>query len=44
MFKPLNDSCISHNEFVSGNNVLKKYNDMKEEIKKLKTPSVNQNF
>ena len=27
------DSYINHNEFVSVNNVLKKYNDMKEEIK-----------
>ena len=28
------DSCISHDEFVSVNNVLRKYNEMKEEIKK----------
>ena len=28
------DSCISHDEFVSVNNVLRKYNKMKEEIKK----------
>ena len=28
------DSCISHDEFVSVNNVLRKYNEMKKEIKK----------
>ena len=27
------DSYISHDEFVSVNNVLKEYNEMKEEIK-----------
>ena len=31
------DSVISHDEFVLINNVLKKYNEMKEEIKNLKT-------
>ena len=31
--KDLIDSNISHNEFVSVNNVLKEYDDMKEEIK-----------
>ena len=30
------DSYINHNEFVSVNNVLQKYNDMKEEIKFVK--------
>ena len=31
------DSDISHDEFVLINNVLKEYDDMKEEIKNLKT-------
>ena len=31
------DSNITHNEFVLIKNVLKKYGNMKEEIKKLKT-------
>ena len=31
--KALIDSYISHYEFVSVNNVLRKYNEMKEEIK-----------
>ena len=31
--KALIDSNISHDEFVSVNNVLKEYDDMKEEIK-----------
>ena len=35
--KTLIDSNISHDEFVLINNVLKEYNDMKEEIKNLKT-------
>ena len=35
--KALIDSVISHDEFVLINNVLKKYNKMKEEIKNLKT-------
>ena len=30
------DSNISYDEFVSTNNVLKEYDDMKEEIKNLK--------
>ena len=34
--KVLINSCISHNEFVSVNNVLTEYNDMKEAIKNLK--------
>ena len=32
--KALVDSCISHDEFVSLINVLRKYNEVKEEIKK----------
>ena len=32
--KSLTDSYISHDEFVSINNVLREYNDMNEEIKK----------
>ena len=35
--KPLFDSNISHNEFVLTDNVLKQYDDMKEEIKSLKS-------
>ena len=31
--KALIDSYISHDEFVSVNNVLKEYNEMKKEIK-----------
>ena len=31
--KALNDSFISHDEFVLVNNVLKEYDEMKEEIK-----------
>ena len=31
--KGLIDSCINHDEFVSVNNVLREYNEMKEEIK-----------
>ena len=34
--KALIDSNISHGEFVLINNVLKEYDDMKEEIKNLK--------
>ena len=33
--KVLNDSYISHDEFILINNALKKYDDMKEEIKSL---------
>ena len=40
----LSDSYISHDEFVLINNVLKEYEDMKEEIKSLKTSSTNQRF
>ena len=35
--KSLIDSNISHDEFVSINNVLKEYEEMKEEIKNLNT-------
>ena len=35
--KALIDSYISHDEFVSINNVLREYNEMKEEIKNPKT-------
>ena len=31
--KPLIDSYISHDEFVSVNNVLREYNEIKKEIK-----------
>ena len=34
------DSCISHNEFIPVNNVLREYDDMKEEIQNLKTSTV----
>ena len=34
--KALIDSCITHDEFVSVNNVLREYNEMKQEIKILK--------
>ena len=33
----LTDYIISHNEFILVNNVLEEYNEMKEEIKNLKT-------
>ena len=33
--KVLNDSYISHDEFILINNALKEYDDMKEEIKSL---------
>ena len=36
-FKTFIDSNISYDEFVLRNNVLKEYNDIKEEIKILKT-------
>ena len=35
--KALIDSVISHDEYALINNVLKEYNEMKEEIKNLKT-------
>ena len=36
VFKTLIDSVISHDKFVLKNNVLKEYNEIKEEIKKFK--------
>ena len=33
--KALIDSCINHDEFVLSNNVLREYNEMKNEIKSL---------
>ena len=42
--KTLIDSNISHDEFVLINNVLKEYDDMKEEIENLKTEIVHQGF
>ena len=33
VLKSLVDSYISHDEFVSVNNVLREYNEMKEELK-----------
>ena len=42
--KALIDSVISHAEFVLINNVLKEYNEMKEEIKNLKTYQVYRRF
>ena len=33
--KALIDSCINHDEFVLLNNVLREYNEMKNEIKSL---------
>ena len=42
--KALIDSCISNNEFVSVNNVLREYDDMKVEIQSVNTSTVNQRF
>ena len=42
--KDLIDSVVSLDELVSINNVLKEYDDMKEEIKNLKTSTVYQRF
>ena len=33
IYKALIDSFINHDEFISVNNVLREYNEMKEEIK-----------
>ena len=38
------DSCISHDEFFSVNKVLREYDNMKKEIKNIKTLAVNQRF
>ena len=37
IYKPLIDSYINHEEFVSVNNFLREYNEMKEEIKNSET-------
>ena len=42
--KTLNDSIISHDEFVLINDVLKQYNEMKKEIRYLMTYSVYWKF
>ena len=42
--RTLIDSSISHDEFVSVNNVLREHDDMKEEIKTLETSTVHQSF
>ena len=42
--KALIDSSISHDDFVLINNVQKKYSNMKEEMKYLKTWSVSGRF
>ena len=42
--KTLTNSYISHDKLVSLNNALKKYDDMKEETKNLKTSTVHQRF
>ena len=38
IFKTLIDSYISHDKLFSVNNVLRKYNEIKKEIKNSKTP------
>ena len=43
VFKVLIDSTISHDKFILINNLVKKYNDVKEEIN-LKAEKVNQRF
>ena len=42
--KAITNSCISHNEVVSVHNMLREYGDMKEDIKNLKTSTVNQRY
>ena len=42
--KGLIDSNITHDEFGLMNNVLKEYDDMKEEIKNINTYTVQQGF
>ena len=44
IYKALIDSNITHNEFVSVNNVLKEYDDMTEEMKNLETLTVHRRF
>ena len=38
------DPCISHDEFISVNNVVREYDDMKKAIKYLKASTVHQRF
>ena len=38
------ESCISHDEFVLVNDVLREYDDMKEEIKNLKAFALHKKF
>ena len=42
--RALINSYIGYDEYVSGNNVLREYADMKKEIKNLKTSTVHQRF
>ena len=44
MSNALIDSYISQDEFVSMNNVLREYDNIKDEIKSLKTSIVHQRF
>ena len=44
VFRTLIDWHISNDEFVSVNNLLKEYDDIKEEIKTLETSPVHQKF
>ena len=42
--KALIDSCITHNKFLSVNNTLREYDNMKGGIQDLNTSTVNQRF
>ena len=42
--KALTDSYICHDEFVLGNNAIKEYDDLKEEIENFKTSTGHQRF
>ena len=44
VFRTLIDWHIGNDKFVSVNNVLREYDDMKEEIKTLETSPVHQKF
>ena len=44
IYRALTDTHISHDEFALVNNVLREYNDMKEEMKNLKTLTFRQKF
>ena len=44
IFKALIDSNIIHDEFVLMNNVLKEHDDLKEEVKSVKTYTVYRKF